>query len=82
MRYWKRDPNDVLRNMAQWRKFGSATSVRARTKSQQAYDSGVFAAAEFARRVTGDERLAVVILEMSTPIVAAVEAATAAEEKR
>lgn len=53
-----RDPKEVLKGMRPWQEFGSAVSAQARTAQQRAFDSGVLAASEFIRRITGDESLA------------------------
>lgn len=61
----KRNPKEVVRSMqpawfADINKRKKPTSG-GRTVNEQCFDSGVFAAAEFIRRVTGDEDLALAV---------------------
>lgn len=55
--------------MALWFDYDVAGEIQARTPEQRAWDRGVFAAAEYVRRATGDEALSIRIFKaMSTPI--------------
>lgn len=59
----------VLAGMEPWLcKRGVSKTVRARTRKQETWDSAIMAAAEYIRRRTGDEYLALAMLDLQTPI--------------
>lgn len=64
---WK-DPKSVIQTMVPWRDYGDAKTMRSRTNDQRAYDSGILAASEFIRRITGDESLSGAVHMLLTPI--------------
>lgn len=55
-----------LAGMAVWRKFGGAISPYDRTEEQQAWDSGILAAAEYLRRLGCPEKFYLAALDMQT----------------
>ena len=68
MATYRDDTKKIVAGMGPWRRrYGGAISSRKRTNGQRAFDSGVLAASEFVRRITGDETLALQIHAMLTP---------------
>lgn len=67
MKRYERESKKIVAGMKAW--FGDVNKKRTRhtddgrTVAEQCFDSGVFTASEFVRRITGDEELALAIHE-------------------